>query len=803
MQVHERRGTGGPRTLPLLPLRDLVVLPHGAASFVVGRPRSVAALEAALQSDDRAIFLAGQKDPMVADPEAADLHLVGTIGSVVRVLRLPDGKLKALVDGRLRARALHLHRGESTWNADLEELTEVVRTGPTAEALMRAVKGAFDELARQGRNLPPDTVASALAIEEPGRLADVIARQALLKPEICQQILELLDTSERLERVHLALHEELEFVGIERKMRSRIQRQTGRASKDMGPDNGLGFQRDLGEKDENRAELDELEERLAARGLPSEARDRVQRELRKLRGMNPMSAEATVLRSWFDHVVALPWNDLAPDRLDLAEAERVLAEDHHGLKRVKSRVLEHLAVMKLRGGAHGSVLCLVGPPGVGKTSLARSIARATGRPFVRVALGGVRDEAEIRGHRRTYIGAFPGRILTGLKRAGKANPVFLLDEIDKLTSDLRGDPGSALLEVLDPEQNTVFSDHYLDMDTDLSRVLFICTANSTSGIPGPLLDRLEIVRIGGYTEAEKRAIATRYLLPRQREACGLVEGQVEITGDALDCLVHEYTREAGVRNLEREIGAVCRKVARRVVQKGPETRIRIDRKRLEKLLGPPRHRAARLGQCDESGFVNGLAWTSAGGVMVPIEAAVVRGNGKTTMTGQLGTVFRESCEAALTYIRSRAAQLGLEPDFWQNLDVHVHVPELWGVDGPSAGITLTTAVVSAVCRHPVRRDVAMTGEITLRGHVRPIGGVKEKLLAASQAGVKRVLLPRDNARDLHDVPRSVRESLDIRFVDHMDEVLVLALAVESPSDIFPGLALEPTEESSGEARLPS
>jgi ATP-dependent Lon protease len=505
--------------------------------------------------------------------------------------------------------------------------------------------------------------------------------------------------------------------------------------------------------------------------------------------MSPASGEAAVTRTWLEHVLALPWGVHAVERIDLGEARAILEADHRGLHKVKARILEHLAVMKLRGdqeGGHPTVLCLVGPPGVGKTSLARSIARATGRPFVRAALGGVRDEAEIRGHRRTYVGAMPGRIVTGLKRAGALNPVFLLDEIDKVASDVRGDPASALLEVLDPEQNATFSDHYLDLDVDLSHVLFVCTANSTAGIPAPLLDRLEVVRLGGYTEQEKVAIAREHLLPARRAAAGLRADQLDVTRAALVQLVRGYTREAGVRALDRELAGICRKVARRVVEQGPNTRVRVDARRLEGLLGAPRHRHARIGPVDERGFVSGLAWTSAGGVVVPIEASAVPGTGKTTMTGQLGSVFRESCEAALTYIRTRAEQLGLPREPFAELDVHVHVPELWGVDGPSAGITLTTALVSAVCGLPVRRDVAMTGEVTLRGHVRPIGGVKEKLLAASQAGVRRVLLPRENARDLREVPRSVRAGLDVRLVEHMDEVLTLALAVDGPAAIVRG-----------------
>ncbi|MEN9786324.1 MAG: hypothetical protein RLZZ299_1588, partial [Pseudomonadota bacterium] len=727
-------------------------------------------------------LLVAQREPLAMDPVAADLHVVGTLAEVGPVTRLPDGKLRVTVDARARA-AVHevgvpaASQGLVAHGTVLEDVPPVE---PDVAERARELVARFEDLVRAARTVSPEILDVVRATQEPGALADAVARHAGLRPEAVQEVLATADVAARVERVRGMVARELEVFAAERRGRAR-----GRRAEDA-PDHGMGLPRERDEREEVRAELAELEARVLERPLPPDARERVHRELRKLRTMNPLGAEAGVSRGWLEWVAALPWSHTVPVDLDLDVAARVLREDHHGLRAVKTRVLEYLSVLRLRGGTQGSVLCLVGPPGVGKTSLARSIARATGRPFVRVALGGVRDEAEIRGHRRTYVGAMPGRILSGLKRAGASNPLFLLDEIDKLASDVRGDPASALLEVLDPEQNAAFADHYLDLDTDLSRVLFVCTANSTAGIPPALLDRLEIVRIGGYTAGEKRAIAARHLLPRQRDAAGLREDQLVLRPSALTRLVREYTREAGVRGLEREIGAVCRKVARRVVARGPDTRVTVDGARLERLLGPPRHRGARLGAEDAVGFVNGLAWTSSGGVMVPIEAAVVPGGGKTTMTGQLGSVFRESCEAALTYLRSRATQLGLERDAWQGVDVHVHVPELWGVDGPSAGITLTTALVSAVCRIAVRRDVAMTGEVTLRGRVRPIGGLKEKLLAASQAGVKRVLVPSENARELREVPRAVRDSLDIRLVDHMDEVLALALAVDDPASLFQG-----------------
>ena len=811
MFFRERRNAGSPgaaapggtRKLPLLPLRELVVFPHSAVSFIVGREKSIAALNEAVRVD-KEIFLTAQREALTSDPGPDDVHLIGTIATVVQVMRLPDAKLKVLVDGRRRGRVVRFAADDDCFRAEVEEIVEVPASGPEVDALMRAVRTSFEEYARLNKAIPPETLLAVNAIDDAGRLADTLARHMGLKPEVCQEVLELLEPVARLERVQKLLQAEMEILQVERKIKTRVQKQMERSQKEHYLNEQMqAIQRELGEKDEFRLELQELEARISEKRLSDEAAERVARELRKLKMMNPMSAEAAVVRYYIDWIVSMPWDHCTEDRIDVAEASRVLDADHFGLRKVKQRILEYLSVVSLVKRMNGPILCLVGPPGVGKTSLARSIARATDRKFVRVALGGVRDEAEIRGHRRTYIGAMPGKIAHSLKKAGSSNPVFLLDEIDKMSSDFRGDPSAALLEVLDPEQNMAFNDHYLDLDYDLSRVLFVCTANSLSGIPTPLLDRLEIVRLAGYTEAEKLAIARRYLMPKQMEANGLKVTNIRVSKEAVTRVVREYTREAGVRNLERELAGVCRKVARQVVLKGPETRVRVDSAAIERFLGVPRFRFGRIGANDEYGFVNGLAWTSAGGVMVPIEAMVVPGGGKTTMTGQLGSVFRESCEAAITYMRSRSEPLGLEKDFWSRLDVHVHVPELWGVDGPSAGITLATAVVSSVCHLPVRRDVAMTGEITLRGNVRPIGGLKEKLLAAVQAGVRRVLIPKDNEKDLRDIPRMVKERLEILPVEHMDEVLKLALAVRGTDDIFKGLARARAVDAPAEASTPA
>jgi len=771
-------------TLPLLPLRDLVVFPTMVVPLIVGRERSIKALEEAAEVKGP-ILLATQIDAQEDDPKPSKIRSFGVIASIIQMLRLPDGTVKVLVEGKTRAQILEFDDSGDCILAEAVSVPDTECAASEVDALVRSVKSAFEQFVKLNKSIPPEMLMSVSSIEEPSRLSDTLVSQLNFKLEDRQAILEEPDPSARLERIYKFIQSEIEILQVEKKIKTRVRKQMERTQKEYYLNEQMqAIQRELGEKDEFKNELSEVEARIRDKKMSEEAQEKLEKEMRKLKLMSPMSAEAAVVRNYIDTVLSLPWYDYTPDRIDIAHAKRVLDEDHHGLEKVKERVLEYLAVASLVERMRGPILCLVGPPGVGKTSLAQSIARSTNRKFVRLALGGVRDEAEIRGHRRTYIGALPGKILGSLTKADSGNPVFLLDEVDKMSTDFRGDPASALLEVLDPEQNSSFVDHYVGLDYDLSKVMFICTANSLRGIPVPLQDRLEIIRIPGYTEQEKLSIAKRYLIPKQRERNGLTEEQIQFSKEAVTTVVRRYTKEAGVRNLDRELASVCRKVAKRVVNKGEDTQVKITAKNIEKLLGVPKHRYGKIGEHDEIGFVNGLAWTDVGGVMVPIESASVHGTGKTTLTGQLGSVFQESCQAAITYIRSRCTHLGLKPDFYQETDIHVHVPELWGVDGPSAGITIATAVVSAVSGIAVKKGIAMTGEITLRGQVRPIGGLKEKLLAAHRAGIDTVLIPQDNEQDLSDIPAPIREKLEIIPVSHMDEVLPLALAISDPTELF-------------------
>jgi ATP-dependent Lon protease len=780
------------RRVPLLPLRDIVVFPHMVLPLFVGREKSLGALGEVTAHGENEIFLSAQRRAKTHEPAPEDIFPVGTLASVIQVLRLPDGTVKVLVEGKRRG-IIRRFVDEGRFVAvDVEVLPETAEPSVELEASVRAVHATFESYLKADKRLAPEILSSLQSIEGPGELADSIAAQLQLKIAEKQSLLESVRPVDRLTRLIELMKSEMEILQAERKLRTRVRRQPEKRQLELG--DGFGSApKDAGERDEFKNELAELEEKVASTKLSNEAAIKVQKELKKLRLMAPMSAEAAVVRNYVDWVLALPWGVLTEDKLDVTEAERILDEDHFGLQKVKERILEYLAVQALVGKQKGPILCLVGPPGVGKTSLARSIARATGRNFVRLALGGVRDEAEVRGHRRTYIGALPGKIIQSLKKAGSSNPVFLLDEVDKMSTDFRGDPSAALLEVLDPEQNDTFCDHYLDLDFDLSNVMFITTANYLGGIPVPLQDRMEIIQLPGYTEFEKLSIAQQYLVPKQQREHGLGEVTLDLPEETLCQIIHGYTKEAGVRGLEREVAGVCRKIAREYLADRSVKSWSITPKRLARYLGPKRFRQGRQETQDEVGLTNGLAVTSHGGDMLVTEASIVAGRGKVVLTGKLGEVMQESAQAAISYVRSRAPSLGLDRDFYSRADIHVHLPEgAIPKDGPSAGITICTAMVSALLRVPVRRDVAMTGEITLRGRVLPIGGLKEKVLAAHRAGIKTVILPRENAKDLRDIPKHVVKALRLVTVSHMDEVLRVALALPDASDFLkePSVAVD-------------
>ncbi len=777
--------------LPMLPLREVVVFPGTPISLIVGRPRSLAAIEAANATPKKEIFLAAQRSGETSSPGLDDIYEHGTIGTIEQVLKLPDGNTKILVEGRQRAKRVQAIDNDAMFQVRVERIAAAPSSDDVElQALCRTVKSTFERYVKLNRAVPPEMLLSVNAIEDADTLADTLVAPLQFKVVERQELLELVDPKARLERVYKALLTEIEFLNVEKKLKTRVKRERESNQREFWLNEQMkAIQKELGDK-EGRSDLEELAQQLADKDLPEPVRDRAEKELRKLSQMNAMSAEATVVRNYLDWVVALPWSEVsdegAGDEAErLSNASRILDDDHFGLAKVKERIVEYLAVSTLVDRMRGPILCLVGPPGVGKTSLARSIARATHRPFVKVALGGVRDEAEIRGHRRTYIGAMPGKILHGMKRAATVDPVVLLDEIDKMTADFRGDPSAALLEVLDPEQNTAFQDHYLDLDYDLSRVTFICTANSLQGIPLPLQDRLEIIQLSGYTEGEKVAIARRYLLPRQLEANGITEANITLSGAALLETIRRYTRESGVRGLERELARMCRKVARLVVERGADTHVKIVTANLSRVLGAPMHEFGRRENEDQVGLVKGLAVSPWGGELLNIEVAPVPGKGKLILTGRLGDWLKESGTAALTYVRSRQEALGLDADFHETTDLHVHYPgNALKTDGPSAGIAMATALVSSLTSIPVRADTAMTGEITLRGRVLPIGGLKEKVLAAHRGGITRVLCPEANRKDLEDIPANVRDAVDLIFVDHMDRVLKEALSGERAEEIF-------------------
>ena len=781
------KGAGERGSAPLLPLRDIIVFPHMVSQLFVGRERSIAALDEAMNRG-REIFLSAQRNAKTNEPTPEDIFTVGSVGMIMQLLRLPDGTVKVLVEGKRRAKIRRFLASEGFFLVEFDEIPEVPCAGVEVEALMRSVQSTFELYVKLNKKIQPEVLMSVQAIDDAARLSDtIVANLPTIKLADRQGLLETEDSKKRLERLIELMQAEVEILQVEKKIRSRVKKQMEKTQKEYYLNEQMqAIQKELGggERDEFKNEIQEIEEQLKTKRMSKEATAKVKKELKKLKMMHPTSAEATVVRNYIDWILELPWYDKSEERYDLAEAEKILEEDHYGLKKIKERILEYLAVQALTKKLKGPVLCFVGPPGVGKTSLAKSIARATGRKFVRLSLGGVRDEAEIRGHRRTYIGALPGKLIQSLKKAGTNNPVFLLDEVDKMSTDFRGDPAAALLEVLDPEQNHGFNDHYLDLDYDLSDVMFITTANTLSGIPVPLQDRMEIIQLSGYTEFEKLNIAVKYLVPRQTKECGLEDVKLAISEGALRTVIHHYTKESGVRSLEREIASICRKVARKVVSDGKDVPIEIDPKSVPRFLGVPKYRIGKREERDEIGLVTGLAVTSLGGDLLPAEATVVPGKGKLVITGLLEKGMEESGQAAMSYVRSRLDKLGLEKDFYQKVDVHVHFPDFVRKDGPSAGVTMVTALCSALMKVPVRHDLAMTGEITLRGRVLPIGGLKEKLLAAHRGGIKTVVLPKENRKDLRDVPRRVLKALRLVLVDQVDDVLREALVVEDPIAMF-------------------
>ncbi|MDG2445711.1 MAG: endopeptidase La [Thermodesulfobacteriota bacteirum] len=763
--------------LPLLPLRDVVIFPHMVAPLFVGREKSIRALEEAMKTDKK-ILLCSQKDAKTNDPGPADIYDVGTIGTIVQMLRLPDGTVKILVEGTSRGRLVGYEEESNFFNVEVEDLIEENVSDVETNAMMRSLVESFEDYIKLNKKVPSETLVTISAIEDPSKLSDTIASHLTFKLEDKQEILEMLNCAKRLEALYEKIQSELEILQVEKKIRNRVKKQMEKAQKEYYLTEQMkAIQNELGDKDDLKSEILEFEEALKSKEMPDDIRKRIEKEIKKLKGMSSMSAEATVVRNYIDWLVSLPWNsDLTDDETSIENAQKILDEDHFGLEKPKERITEFLAVRTLTEKLKGPILCLVGPPGVGKTSLAKSVARSMGRKFVRISLGGVRDEAEIRGHRRTYIGALPGKIIQGMKKAGTKNPVFLLDEIDKVGTDFRGDPASALLEALDPEQNTTFNDHYLEIDYDLSQVLFITTANVLHTIPWALQDRMEIIKLSGYTELEKNKIAKKYLITKQVKNNGLTDANTKFTEKAINFVIQRYTREAGVRTLEREIGTLCRKTAKEVVINGKDYFLNITPKVVQKFLGAPKFKHGEIEDKNQIGMSTGLAWTEVGGELLNIEVTIVPGKGNFTVTGKLGEVMQESTRAAMSYVRSRASRLGLDRNFYQKIDIHVHVPEgAQPKDGPSAGIAMATAILSGLIQKEVRRDLAMTGEITLRGRVLPIGGLKEKILAAHRGGVNVVLIPEENKKDLVDIPKEVLKDIKVIPVSHMDDVVPHAI----------------------------
>ena len=773
-------------TLPIVPLRDVVVFPHMMLPFVIGRPSSTRALEHALATDKR-IFLAAQHDASIDDPQPADIFTMGCVANVVQSLKLPDGNVKLLVEGLDRARVIEWKEDKGFYRVTIKVLSRKVEPSADIEAVMARVVALFEQYVKLSNHLQHDAMLAAVRVDDPSRLADTISAHLQVGVEEKQNLLEIIAPVERLTRIVTVLESEVDKLQVDRRIQSRVKKQMEKAQKEYYLNEKMkAIQRELGRKDDKNNETDDLKRKIDQARMPKEVAKKAQEELKRLEAMPPMSAEATVSRNYLDWLIAVPWHKKSKESRDLKAAEKILNEDHFGLEKIKDRILEFLAVRALVKKPKATILTFAGPPGVGKTSLAKSIARAMNRKFVRLSLGGVRDEAEIRGHRRTYIGAFPGQIIQMMKKAGTTNPVILLDEVDKMSMDFRGDPSSALLEVLDPEQNNSFQDHYLDVEYDLSSVMFICTANVLHTIPQALRDRMEVLQLAGYTEMEKVEIARTFLAPKAIEGAGLSKDNVTFTDDALQTVIQRYTREAGVRNLEREISSICRKVARKVVVEGAAFKEEVNAEKVTMYLGVPRFRPSMAEEKNEVGLVTGLAWTEVGGELLVAETTLMPGRGKLTLTGKLGDVMQESAQAAMSWVRSKAEELGIPRDFNRRLDVHVHIPEgAIPKDGPSAGITLATALVSALTKVPARRDVAMTGEITLRGKVLPIGGVKEKLLAAHRAGIRTIVMPKDNEKDLADIPKNVLDTMEVHLVEHMDQVLREALAGPLPPAIPP------------------